>query len=142
MFSLNKFFLIYRPRELLHQSHTLSSFVPNFLCSPSALLVSVRESEPERNLNPSANKSQNIKLIDAPGCVLLGKSKFWLILFYSHMTNYSLNISIWKFIIFYQTTSCLHTFSFPFMFSLIICYENPGYMLNFSFFIPLCPKGQ
>ena len=54
------------------------------------------------------------------GVFLLGKSKFWLILFYSHMTNYPLNISIWKFmfIIFYPTTSCLHTFSFPFMSSL------------------------
>lgn len=73
-FSLNKFFLIYRLTEHFTKA-TQSFFVPNFICSPSALLVSVRESEPERNLNPSANTSQNIKLIDAPGCVSIGKIK-------------------------------------------------------------------
>lgn len=81
----------------------------------SALFVSVRESEPERHLKPSAEASQNIKLIDAPGCASMGKIRILGFLF-SSISGWLITPWIFLFgssqlLFFLFYTPCLHNFS-------------------------------
>lgn len=95
---LIEFYLIHRLIEYFIKTTYCLVFVLSLVCPSLALLVSFRESEPERNSNTSAKANQNTKLIGAAWCISVGK--IWshlLILFHFCMINLALNISLRKF---------------------------------------------
>lgn len=70
---LIEFYLIHRLIEHFIKTTYCLFFVLSLVCPSLALLVSFRESEPERNSNTTAKANQNIKLIDVPRCISVGK---------------------------------------------------------------------